>query len=470
MFVQYRSYFFLLLGLMCAAGVFFAPLDGGLSAEGQSALSVLTLCVVWWIFTPVPLPVTSMVGLALLPVLNAMTVGEAFALFGNQAVFFVIGVFIVASVMLQSGISARLSISGLRLAVKSEAWLCNSILFLSFALCAVIVSHAVAALMFPIVLGIIQALNLPHRSRLSRRLLLSMAWGTVCGSNIGLLSSARAALALELFDGVRSTAPVPLPSIGVVDYSLAAAPLALGSLLIAALLLHLRFPSEGIDLKPVVEKLDSDIQSKGPMSLREWLTLLVLFLMIGAMIWGGAQNMGITALLFCGVFFALGLLQWEDAERYVNWGVVLLYGGAIAVGAAVHQTGASLWLVEALMPASTVAPWLVLIGLGTVAALLTEVVSNSAVIAIILPVALALSDRYGLNPRAVAILAPVCAGFAFMLPTSTPAMAMVFGVGQLRTRDTIVGIVITVSTLLLFLLVSVLWWPIIGFAPILELP
>ena len=165
-------------------------------------------------------------------------------------------------------------------------------------------SHAVAALMFPIVLGIIQALNLPHRSRLSRRLLLSMAWGTVCGSNIGLLSSARAALALELFDGVRSTAPVPLPSIGVVDYSLAAAPLALGSLLIAALLLHLRFPSEGIDLKPVVEKLDSDIQSKGPMSLREWLTLLVLFLMIGAMIWGGAQNMGITALLFCGVFFA----------------------------------------------------------------------------------------------------------------------------------------------------------------------
>ena len=256
----------------------------------------------------------------------------------------------------------------------------------------------------------------------------------------------------------------------MVDYSLAAAPLAFGSLLIAALLLHLRFPPEGIDLKPAVDKLDSDIQSKGPMSLQEWLTLLVLFLMIFAMIWGGAQNMGITALLFVVSSFALGLLQWEDAERYVNWGVVLLYGGAIAVGAAVHQTGASLWLVEALMPTSTVAPWLVLIGLGTLAALLTEVVSNSAVIAIILPVALALSDRYGLNPRAIAILAPVCAGFAFMLPTSTPAMAMVFGVGQLRTRDTIVGIVITGSTLLLFLLVSVYWWPIIGFAPILELP
>ena len=197
MFAQYRSTITLLL-VSFVRPRHFAPLGSDLFAEGQSALTVLTLCVVWWIFTPVPLPVTSMVGLALLPFLNALTVGEAFALFGNQAVFFVIGVFIVASVMLQSGISARFSISGLRLAAKSEAWLCNSILFLSFALCAVIVSHAVAALMFPIVLGIIQSLNLPHRSRLSRRLLLSMAWGTVCGSNIGLLSSARAALALEL--------------------------------------------------------------------------------------------------------------------------------------------------------------------------------------------------------------------------------------------------------------------------------
>lgn len=458
------------LGPILALMIHMAPTAAGLSSEGQSALAVLSLCVIWWVFTPVPLPVTSLVGMGLLPILDAMGVSETFQLFGNQAVFFVIGVFIVASVMLQSGISARVSLLGLRYTARSENMLCSSILFLSFALCSVIVSHAVAALMLPIILGIIRSLNLPHRSRLARRLLLSMAWGTVCGSNLGLLSSARASLALEFFEGVRTTEHSNILEIGMVDYTLAAAPLAIISVISAAVLLRWQFPEEGVDLKPVVTKLDADIKEWGPMGRTEWLTIFALLLMVISMVMGGAQYMGVTALLFCGVFFAFGLLQWEDAERYVNWGVVLLYGGAIAVGAAVHQTGASTWLVEQILPSSHSSPWLMLLAMGTAAALLTEVISNSAVIAILLPVALAMSERLGLNPRSVAILAPVCAGFAFVLPTSTPAMAMVFGVGYLRTRDTIFGILITLSTLIFFLIIAALWWPVIGFAPILEAP
>ena len=121
----------------------------GLTLAGQRALAVLVLCVIWWVFTPVGLPVTS-IGLALPPLMGALPAAEAFALFGNQAVFFVIGVFLVAAVLMETGLSSRMCLVGLRRFAKNEDRLCNGVLFISWALCALIVSHAVAAFMLPI--------------------------------------------------------------------------------------------------------------------------------------------------------------------------------------------------------------------------------------------------------------------------------------------------------------------------------
>ena len=81
------------------------------------------------------------------------------------------------------------------------------------------------------------------------------------------------------------------------------------------------------------------------------------------MIMMGPSYLGVIALLFTGVFFAFQLITWDDAEKTVNWGVVLLYGGAIAVGSAVHKTGASHWLVEQIFPQSTSSLGLLLFGI-----------------------------------------------------------------------------------------------------------
>ena len=92
----------------------------GLTLAGQRSLAVLVLCVIWWVFTPVGLPVTSIMGLALLPLMGALPAAEAFALFGNQAVFFVIGVFLVAAVLMETGLSSRMCLVGLRRFAKNE--------------------------------------------------------------------------------------------------------------------------------------------------------------------------------------------------------------------------------------------------------------------------------------------------------------------------------------------------------------
>jgi sodium-dependent dicarboxylate transporter 2/3/5 len=450
----------LLAGPLLCLAIVLAPLPVGLTLAGQRALAVLALCIVWWAATPVGLPVTSIVGLALLPLLGAMPAQEAFALFGNQAVFFVIGVFLVAAVMMETGLSARISLVGLRRFAKDENRLCNGVLLISWALCLVVVSHAVAALMLPIVLQIIRSLDLGPRSATARRLLLSMAWGTVCGSNLTLLSSARATLALELYGSYRTQHAMGPDTIGFIEYTTGTLPVAIAALIVAAVVLRLVFPPEGLDLSPAVHKLDEDVKAMGKPSRAEWTTMVVVGLMVISVVTFGRQfGLGTVALLFSGLLFALQALKWEDAERYVNWGVVLMYGGAIAIGSALHSSGATNWLVATILPTDPLSPLGALALISAASAGLTELVSNSAVIAVVLPVVLPVAEQVSLDPRVLAWAAPVSAGLAFVLPTSTPALAMVFGTGYLRIRHTLPGIIITLFSLVVFI-ASVRWlWP-----------
>ena len=446
--------------LLCAL-IWFAPTPDGLSGEGQAALAVLSLCITWWVLNPVALPVTSLMGLALLPALGALPTSDVFALFGNPSVFFVIGVFLVAAVMHRTGLSARLTVHGLRRMSKSEDILCYGVLGLSWSLCAVVVSHAVAAIMLPIVLQIIRALDLGPQSRTARRLLLSMAWGTVAGSNLTLLSSARATLALDLYSNWRANAGLDADPIGFMAYASGAAPVALCSAVAAAIVLRIAFPPEGLDIAPALKRLDEQVQELGSMDRREWITLGVVVSMVLAMILAGPRWLGVVALIVSGTLFLFQVLRWEDAERYVNWGVALMYGGAIAVGAALDRTGATAWLAREVLP-DTMGPWTTVALIAILAALLTEVVSNAAVIAVILPIALPLAVEAGLDPHLLVWLVPLSAGFAFVLPTSTPAMAMVFGTGYLRVRHTTIGGVITVVSWASLLALAAFLWPLLG--------
>ncbi|MEL6348886.1 MAG: SLC13 family permease [Myxococcota bacterium] len=174
------------------------------------------------------------------------------------------------------------------------------------------------------------------------------------------------------------------------------------------------------------------------------------------------MDLSVVALLFSGLLFALRVLSWDDAVRYVNWGVVLLYGGAIAIGGALDETGATRWLVGAILPDGGLGPWLTFVSVGVLASGFTEMVSNSAVMAVLLPVALPISEQVGVSPRAVTLLAPICAGFAYVLPTSTPAMTIVYGTGYLRITDTLPGILITIVSLITFFALTAFLWPLVG--------
>ncbi|MCB9762379.1 MAG: anion permease [Alphaproteobacteria bacterium] len=441
-----------------------APPDG-LSVEGQRGLAVLALCVCWWMSTPVALPVTSLVGLALLPILGVLPPSEAFALFGNQAVFFVIGVFLIASAMLGTGLSKRMALWAMRRMARSEDWLAGAVLILSTLMCLAVVSHAVAAIMLPIVIGVISALDLPTRSRTARRLLLSMAWGTILGSNLTLFSSARASLAMSTYSRW-AEGHGPVGGVAFFEFSAATVGVVVSLVAVAYVWLRVMLPPEGLEMGPAIAKLDQQVAEEGPISGREWRTLGILAVMVPALVvFGPRYGLGTVALLFSGALFAFRVLDWEEAERSVNWGIVLLYGGAIAIGAGLDQSGAMAWIVAQAIPTGGVHPWLALAGIAGIAMVLTEFVSNAAVIAIALPAVLAVAPAVGLDGRAVSILMSVATGLAFSMPTSTPAMAMVYGTGYVNLRTGVaVGVPLSLFALPVLLVVVIFIWPILGFS------
>ncbi len=456
----------LILGPLLFFVIGFGPMPPELGASGQRALGIMALCATWWLTTPVALPVTSMFGLALLPLLGVLDKNRSMELFGNQAVFFVIAAFIFAAVSVRTGLSARIALWALRRVGHSEDKVAGGTLVVAAMLTSVVISHAVAALLLPIVIEIIRAQNLGPGSRFARRLLLSMAWGTICGSNISLLSSARASLSTGLYSSwmAKHAGATELTEIGFFEYSAATFGPMLISLGLAYVILRWFHRPEGISVDAAVKRLEERSRELGRVSKNERITAVaIVSLVVCMVIWGKQYGIGSIALAGTALLFAARTATWEDVEGYVNWGVVLLYGGAIAVAAAIEETKAVDVLVTNYVPLHALPVWVVIALCAVLTVLITAFVSNAAAIALLLPICLTIANELAINPRAMAILLPIAAGLDFSLPVSTPAMAMVFGTGYLRTQDSVIpGVLLSIVATSLTIAFTAFFWPYLG--------
>ena len=161
--------------------------------------------------------------------------------------------------------------------------------------------------------------------------------------------------------------------------------------------------------------------------------------------------------------FATRVLEWEDVEGRIYWGVILMYGGAIALGTAIDRTGAAQWLATTVLGDAGIAPFLAVAALALATLILSEFMSNAAAVAVMLPLAFSLGDGLGVSPVALTLLISFAAGLDFALPISSAPNTIAFGSGYLRMTDFLrAGIVMTVASLLMLLLVAGLWWPLLG--------
>ena len=228
LFDRLRRYLFLALFFGVFALLLIQKGPSDLSFEGYKVLCLFVLCVLLWSTNLIPLSITSLLAIAAVPLLGVMEASQAYSYFGNKAVFFILGVFILSASMVSCGLSTRISIYVMKNWSSTPSQLITSIYCFAGISSCFMSEHAVAVILFPIIHEITQSLNLKRESSVfAKSMFFAMAWGCIIGGAMTVLGGGRVPLAVEMLE--KST--VGNETIGILQYTQLSFPLVLACLL-----------------------------------------------------------------------------------------------------------------------------------------------------------------------------------------------------------------------------------------------
>lgn len=432
----------------------------GLAPEGWRTICIFGLCAILWATALLPPPITSLCAMALVPLAGILPPEETYRHFGSKVVFFLIGSLMLSAALIKSGLSKRLATLVVERFGKTPWRLVVAVYTLSAVASTLMSEHAVAVMMLPIVTDITRALELDKaRSQLGRQLSFALAWGCIIGGTLTILGGNRAPLTIGLLEEAtdgRST-------IGFVEYMGYSAPLVV-TLFVVGLVLLGRYRSEVPSTDSARRLLRSKLEEMGKTTVREQLVGVIMLLTVFSWAaYGRELGLDVIAILATTLLFVLRLVSWQEIEDNVHWGIILMYGGALCLSAAMTESGAARWLTGALFDEGFTSPTVLLISIGFAAALMTEFMSNAAVVAMLLPPTLALSQSMGIDPRAAAMMIVLPSNFAFMFPMSTPATAVGWSLGFYRPREVATrGILLHLVGFAAIVLLVTVWLPLFG--------
>jgi sodium-dependent dicarboxylate transporter 2/3/5 len=434
-----------------------------LEPRAQRTLAIFVVALGLWVSKALPLMVTSMLAIILFPLFGVCEAKTAFAHFGHPAVFFILGTFILSAGLSETGLARRLALRLIWATGHSPPALVTGIFSFGLVASCVVSEHAVAALELPIVLELVRALegrgSARDGRRLARAMFLAVAWGCVIGGVTTFLGGARAPVALGILDEGWGL------TVSFWDYTAAALPVMLPVAAVGLVLV--RWLARGLDVDLVAgrELLTREIERMGSVSKREIAMGALLCVTVVLWIATGPQWLAVIALAAISVGFLCELITWPWVHERVDWGLILMYGGAVVVGAMVVDTGLARWAGQALLRSleAYAITWMLTPLLSVVALLLTEGCSNAAVVAATVPVAVPLALELGLSATAVTVLITLASGFAFLLPMATPALAMALASGHVRPLEMIRwGLPLKVVSAIALMAAERVVWPWLG--------
>jgi len=418
-----------LLSVLVAAGVLAAvPPPEGL----RTGLALFALLGSLWMTQALHLSVTALL-VPLLAVLGGvLSVPAALAPFAHPVIFLFLGGFALAAALQHQGLDRALAQRVLRLARGCRA-LAVLLLFGLTALLSMWISNtATAAMMVPLALGLLRGPKEPAGAaadastpaigpREQAFVLLGVAYaasiggiGTLVGSPPNAIAAAEAGISFAQW------LRIGVPAVAL-----------LLPLMIAVLYLVLR-PRLGGRVASACEPL---VWTRGrrvtvlvfALTAAGWVLAAPLARALGI----GADIDSVVAIAAVVALLSLGAIDWPQFERCSHWDVLLLFGGGLALGRVMEVSGGSRFLADALVQQlHGAAPLLVLLGVVAFVVFLTELVSNTAVAALLVPVFMVVGDALGLPGPLLAGAIAVAASCAFMLPVATPPNAIVYGTGQ----------------------------------------
>jgi len=468
----------LVLGPLLFAFVQFGPSAEGLSAEATAALAIALWVGTWWVTEAVPIAVSALLPIVLFPLTGALDLGTTTAAYGHKYVFLYLGGFLLAIAIEKVNLHRRIALFIIASIGTRMRMIVLGFMVATAFLSMWISNTATSVMMLPIGLAIIaQYRDHPdtpenEHTQFGKMLMLAIAYSASIGG-IGTLIGTPPNLVLagivkELY-GVE---------IGFLEWMLLALPLSI--LLLALCWVYLtRFAVKlkADDFTGGVEEIKRQREALGPIHRDEKKVGIVFLLTAVAWISRSfllspilpaiddtiiALSAGIALFVIRGSNGKGAILSWDDSKR-IPWGILILFGGGLAIAQGFKDTGLAQWFAEQLITLEFLP--LIVMTLVLVAAInfLTEITSNLATTAMILPVLAPLAAAMGVHPYIFMIGATLAASCAFMLPVATPPNAVVFGSGYVSMKDMIrAGLGLNLISILLitvwvFYLLPIFW-------------
>lgn len=448
---------------------------GGLSEAAWATVGLTLLMATWWSTEAIPIPATSLLPILLIPALGIDSLNAATAPYANPTIYLFLGGFVIGLAMERWNLHKRIALMTL-LAVGSKPTRQVAGFMLATAFLSMWVSNtATTIMMLPIGLSVVgllageQGTSSVERERFATALLLAIAYAASIGGIATLIgtppNALLAAFLAENYD----------VEIGFGQWMLIGLPVATLMLVFTWWwLTRGGFALNGHDSHALIRQELADL---GPLSRGEKLVALVF--VTTALAWvfqpliadqvPGVNDTSIAIAAALALFIIpvdagkrVFLMDWESAGK-LPWGVLLLFGGGLALAAVIRSTGLAEWIAQGLGSLGAL-PILAMIGLVVLVIIfLTEVTSNTATAAAFLPLLGALAVSQGMPAELLAIPAAIAASCAFMMPVATPPNAIVFGTGHMKIQSMIkagfalnlFGVLLV--TLLSYLLVGLIW-------------
>jgi len=412
-------------------------LSSSIPYESAATAGITLWVALWWIIEPIPIPATSIIPFFAFPFAGIITNKEVTTSYGHWLILLLLSGFLLSLGMEKSGVHRRIANGIIRLLGGNQPKrIILGVMLACGLLSAWISNTATCLMMLPIAL----ALSHSWSSQNSRQLLLSLAYSASIGGMATPIGTPPNVVLMGVYEESTNK------TIGFMDWMLLGVPISLLLLLLAWLYLTYR-------LKPEPKGATEDL-TLPPISTHEKRMLLVFFCTALAWMlrkqpfggWSGMLEISTIGDDTVGLIAAVSLfliptgtnkdalLVWKDTQK-LPWGLLLLFGGGIAIAKAFGSSGLSQVIGSQLSTISSLPMVLMIATVCLLVTFLTEITSNTATTTLLMPILAATAIATETDPRLLMIPAALSASCAFMLPVATAPNAIVFGTNKITATE-----------------------------------
>ena len=439
----------------------------GLSAAGQAVLSATVWIALWWIFEVVPISVTALLPIVLFPLAGGLDLSTTTAAYGHKYIFLYMGGFMIAIALEKWNLHRRIALNIID-AVGTHIHKIVLGFMLATAFLSMWISNtATAVLMLPIGISIVKQLQDNPNTKANetagfgKMLMLAIAYSASIGGVATLIGTPPNLVLAGVINEVY-TVEITFLQWFIFGFPISILLLFVGWVFLTRFAFSLsmdEFPGGKAEIKRYKKAL-------GPMGFEE--KIIAFIFGLTAFCWISRSYLlqpifpdlddTIIAIGFGVLLFLIpdrkegdALLKWEEAVK-MPWGIILLFGGGMALAKAFDLSGLALWIGQKMNAIEGLPLFLIVAVVIAAVNFLTEITSNLATTAMLLPVLAPIALQLGVHPYVLMVGAATAASCAFMLPVATPPNAVVFGSGYLQIKDMVrTGIVMNLASILILI-------------------